>query len=255
MRYANAQNLSVLFECISKPRFLFRVLKRNCIGIDRRIYGTLPETSLEAIVPNSENLTLELNNAFDRTAGTSISLEELCCLLAIAKHLKPKRILEIGTWNGNTSLNLAANTDATIVTMDLPPDFRAEEDRVSLLYPKAKLNLTGRKELGRQFKGDRLGSRIHQVYGDSARIDWGQLEGPFGLIFIDGCHDYSYVQSDTKNALAHVENGGAICWHDYRMIADVSRVVDEVARNARDLQVYAIEETRLAVAFKTNPAV
>ena len=204
-------------------------------------------------MPNSERLTLEINNAFDRTAGTSISLEELCCLLAIAKYLKPKKF--DGTWNGNTALNLAANTDATIVTMDLPPDFSAEQDRASLLYPQVKLNLTGRKELGRQFKGDRSESRIHQVFGDSARIDWGQLEGPFGPIFIDGCHDYAYVQSDTKNALAHVENGGAICWHDYRMIADVSRVVDEVARNAHGLQVYAIEETRLAVAFKTDPAV
>ena len=55
------------------------------------------------------------------------------------------------------------------------------------------------------------------------------------------------MKRDTENALDHLEDRGALIWHDYGLIVDVSRVVDETARL---LPVYAISGTRLAIATK-----
>ena len=49
----------------------------------------------------------------------------------------------------------------------------------------------------------------------------------FGLVFVDGCHAYDFVHQDTANALRYLRPGGLIVWHDYGMLKDVSRVVDE----------------------------
>jgi predicted O-methyltransferase YrrM len=94
--------------------------------------------------------------------------------------------LEIGTYDGNTALLLAANVgaDGSVVTVDLPPEFTAKE-RDSLAYTDVELNLTPRHELARQYQLHPLASRIRQVYGDSATIDWSRLGGPFDFVFID----------------------------------------------------------------------
>jgi predicted O-methyltransferase YrrM len=239
---------------VQNPRFAFSLLRdgrsaRDQVFLEqfRWTFGDLPRVSLASIVPASRTFDLQLLRPFDRTRDTSITIEELCCLLAIAKDLAAKRVLEIGTWDGNTTLNLAANTDAEVVTVDLPPDFDSSSQGVAQPMPRIN-NMTPREALGRQLQNHPLKARIRQVFGDSARLDWNAFGPPFDLIFIDGCHDYSYVLSDTGNARAHLARGGAIVWHDYGIFRDVSRVVDMTARSS-GLRVHAIEGTRLAVGF------
>jgi predicted O-methyltransferase YrrM len=110
--------------------------------------------------------------------------------------------------------------------------------------PRVLDNFTGPASAAAQFRNTGYATKIRQVYGDSAAIDWADLGGPFDLIFIDGSHYYEYVKSDTRNALACLSAGGLVVWHDYGMIEDVSRAVDEVAS---DVSVVAIRGTRLAV--------
>jgi predicted O-methyltransferase YrrM len=244
---------------IRSPRTALRILERGFRHVDRVYdvqsswtFGTLPRLPFRTIFPQSASFDLQLVRAYDRQWGTSVTLEELCCLLLVAKSVHATNVLEIGTWDGNTAVNLAANTSGMVTTLDLPPDFVPDELKSTLFYPDIKPNLTDRAQLGRQFKDHPLTSRIRQVFGDSARLDWTILGPPFDLVFIDGCHHYPYVKSDTENARAHLRSGGAIAWHDYGMVADVSRLVDEVARTAEELSVYAIEATRLAVGIKTK---
>lgn len=169
---------------------------------------------------------------------------------AIARYRKASKALEIGTYDGNTALLLAANlaAEGDVVTVDLPPDFHME-NRNSLTYSDVELNLTQREQLGRQFQGHRLSTKIRQVYGDSAKLDWNTFGGPFDLVFIDGCHSEAYVQSDSRNAIKQLAPGGVIVWHDYGMIADVSNVVDQVAHENTAMRVYALEGTRLAIGL------
>jgi predicted O-methyltransferase YrrM len=247
-----------LMKAITSPRSSLAWVLRGHLVKDpvfaRQMYwytGTLPRVPLTQLLPSARDVDVVLPRAFDRTGGTSITVEEACHLAAIAKATGARKALEIGTFDGNTTLVLATNLgDAgQVVTVDLPPDFQAEQQD-GLALPGAELNLTPRGELGRQYRGHPYASRIRQVYGDSAKLDWGALGGPFDLIFIDGCHSESYVRSDSLNALGQLAPAGVIVWHDYGMIADVSRAVDRLAQEATGLRISAIEGTRLAVGLR-----
>jgi predicted O-methyltransferase YrrM len=244
-----------LVKAITSPRLSLSWLVRGHLARDgvfvSQTYwfrGALPRLSLAEILPQVEEVELVVPRAFDRKTGISATVEEACHLAAIARRTHPRKVLEIGTYDGNTALLLAANTTGSVVTVDLPPDFSLS-DQSTLAYADVELNLTHRSHLGRQYKSHELSRRIRQVYGDSAQIDWSALGGPFDLIFIDGCHAESYVRSDSRNALEHLAPGGVIVWHDYGMSGDVSRVVDEIAGSTPTMKIFAIEGTRLAVGL------
>ena len=248
-----------LMKAVTSPRstvswVLRGHLARDPVYVNHTYWftGTLPRVSLVDVMPRAGDLEIVLPRAFDRTSGktASISVEEACYLGAIAKCIKARRALEIGTYDGNTALVLAANLPANgeVVTVDLPPDFSIG-NQSALTYQDGEFNLTARDQLGRQYRGHQLSSRIRQVYGDSGALDWNALGGPFDIVFIDGCHTEAYVESDSQHALKHVAPGGAIVWHDYGMIPEVSRVVDRLAHDVADLKVYALEGTRLALGL------
>lgn len=211
--------------------------------------GGLPRVPLAGVLPGIEAVGVILPRAFDRKVGTSISADEACHLGAIARWIGARRILEIGTYDGNTAALLAANMpeDGLVVTVDLPADFDLTQ-QPGLVYAEGELNLTPRSELGRQLRNSG-GAKIKQVYGDSARIDWGALGGPFDLIFIDGAHTERYVRSDSENAFRELSRGGVLVWHDYGMIPAVARVVDQMARERNEMRLCALEGTRLAIAL------
>lgn len=210
------------------------------------VWGKLPRLELTEIIPGTETASVTILEAFNRVLGRNLEIEELADLLAIAKCTGAKRILEVGTFDGTTTLNLAANTaaDALVVTLDLPPDWDGE---LSLPTPKEFRNATAKRDVGRRFRDTPYEPKIRQVYGDSAKLDWSTLPGPFDLIFVDACHHYNYVLSDTQNALkyAHAQKG-LIIWHDYGYVKDVSDVVDETSAK---IKVQAIAGTRMAVGF------
>jgi len=207
-------------------------------------YGDLPRVNFKSISKDPKVNTLTLLNVFDRTDDLSIDILELTYLISLIKIYKAQNILEIGTWDGNTTLNIAANLDeqGKIVTVDLPPDSKGY---FSLETPDMLKNLTDRHQLGIQYKKTKFESKIKQVYGDSAAIDWKTLGGPFDLIFIDGCHAFNYVKSDTENALSVLREGGTMVWHDYGMIKDVGLYLDQLAKK---LNIVVLRGTRIALA-------
>jgi predicted O-methyltransferase YrrM len=207
-------------------------------------WNAIKPEALASIFPGISSTASEtsIHRPLDRIKGTSIELEELCALVIVARFLQPKRVLEIGTFNGNTTLNLAANTDAQIVTVDLPPGAS-----IALLKEGDVSNVRS-EERGAQFQGHPLASRIQQVFGDSGTMDWSKLGEPFDLIYLDGCHTATYVQSDTKNALRVLNPGGTLVWHDYTW-RTVSKVIDSYAKHG----VRVIQGTRFAVLQIKNP--
>lgn len=251
------KSLFALRKAVTSPRLTLSWIMRGHLAKDKVFVeqtcwytGMLPRVPLAKILPGMDEVDVVLPRAFDRNSGTSITVEEACNLAAIAKGVNAKKALEIGTYDGNTALVLAANLTAEgeVVTVDLPPDFGVEK-RASLTYSDIQLNLTERDQLGRQYRGHRLSPRIRQVYGDSAALDWSTLGGPFDLIFIDGCHSEAYVREDSRNALEHLAPRGAIVWHDYGAFPAVSAVVDRLAGEIKDMKIFALEGTRLAVAL------
>ena len=157
----------------------------------------------------------------------NISLVELSCINQLVKKYKPKIIFEFGTFDGRTTLNLAANAplNAKIYTLDLP----RKPTRTKYKLYKGKnavysdnTYIAGRA-VGKRFKNSKYSSKIFQLYGDSASFDYSDLFNTIDFVFIDGSHAYQYVKNDTEAAFKLLRKGkGVIVWHDYGNWPDVT---------------------------------
>ena len=188
-------------------------------------YGKVRRRPFKQVFPQCSVDEITLLRPLDRDPDTSITIVEATYICALARAIQPLNILEIGTFDGNTTLNLAINTsvNSRITTLDIGPSW----------------------EIGSQYKQSAHAGRVREVIGDSTRIDWSTLGGPFDMIFIDGGHSYTAARSDTTHALEHLTPQGLIVWHDYGSIRDVARAVDEFTDR---LEVSALEGTTLAAA-------
>ena len=175
-----------------------------------------------------------------------ISDFETWVLTAVAK--KAHRIFEFGTCTGKTTYLLARNAppDAHVTTLTLPPDQRqayvsgagdSREDRSAALEESAFTSFL--------YEGTTVASRIEQLYEDSKIFDETPYVDRCDLIFIDGAHAASYVESDTRKALRMVKPGGLIFWHDYRGPTRSPGVFRTLNKLARELPLRHIAKTSL----------
>ena len=211
-----------------------------------RQYGKIKRSRVSDFFPDIVNITeVQILNYFGFIPGTSIDVNELIILVSISKLFEVQNIIEIGTFNGNTALNLAYNLPSCnkIFTVDLPIDFDNNLPHIS----SNNSNVTDRKKVGFYFRDSEYNTKIKQVYENSYIMDWSIFKTNFDLIFIDGCHDYKYVKKDSENALKYIKNGGIIVWHDYGQIKGVSDAVDELRSK---LPLFSCRGTRLAIGIK-----
>ena len=128
------------------------------------------------------------------------------------------RIFEFGTCTGKTTWLLAANAPrATVVTLTLRPEDVATMQNAEGDEQRAIETATVESKFRSfYYQGTPEESRIIQIFGDSKKFD----ETPYlelcDLVFVDGSHARSYVESDSKKALRMVKPGGVVVWHDYR---------------------------------------
>jgi predicted O-methyltransferase YrrM len=71
--------------------------------------------------------------------------------------------------------------------------------------------------------GDRF--KHHQKTSDLAVDDF--KDNSLDFVFVDGLHTYEQTLADCRNYLPKVKPGGLICGHDYGVISDVTRAIDE----------------------------
>jgi predicted O-methyltransferase YrrM len=171
----------------------------------------------------------------EKTDG-NVNLAELGVIAKAAAGVEPgDLIVEIGTFDGRSTLNLAINSPAQceLFTLDLPPELpthsrlEAEERKyVEKPYPGARfVNDPGKQEPATR--------KIHQLLGDSFVFDWSRYCGKAGLVFVDGSHAYEYVLKDSESALKLVRNGGCILWHDYGVWKGVTKGLEELEQRAK----------------------
>ncbi len=207
--------------------------------------GTLQRVELRAIFPGIDMYVQEVvvRQPESRTIGWSLDLSELVHILSVVKFTNAKRVLEIGTFDGFTALNLAANIgrDGELSTVDLPQDKSAEL--------KAIPNAVASHVVGSKFRGQQEASQIRQLWVDSTKADWNSLCSVSDLILVDGCHDYAYVKADSAKAVKHVRPGGTVFWHDYGQSRGVTKAIDELSHR---YSIVAIKGTRLACFRKPS---
>lgn len=211
-------------------------------------FSKIPSVELGDLLPELKASSLDLALCrFSRSEG-NVSYGEILALCVVAAHLKAKRVFEIGTYNGWTTLQLALNTpeDANITTLDL----RKEDMRhVGLQLEKHDMKYIDKATIGDQYKNTRVEQKISQLYGDSATFDFSPFYDSIDLMFIDGSHHYEYVKRDSENALKMIRDGGVIVWHDLLVWQGVTDYLLELSKK---LKVFHIKDTSLVVYRKKS---
>lgn len=161
----------------------------------------------------------------------NVELLELLVLTRAVAQRAPCRLFEIGTFDGRTTLNLAANSpnEAKVFTLDLPAAPRSIPpglDPDDLRFARASASGT----LGRRFHGTVEAPKIVQLIGDSAAFDFTPYRGSADFVFVDGSHAYDYVVRDSLAALELAAADAIIFWHDYGTWPDVTRALNELAQ-------------------------
>jgi predicted O-methyltransferase YrrM len=202
----------------------------------------------EALAPGELGPKLESETLFLPAINVlgGISDRETWVLCAIAS--KSKLIFEFGTCTGKTTYLLARNApaDARVVTLTLAPEqapVYANAAGDSGRDRRAALEESAFTEFF--YSGTPVEGRITQLFGDSKAFDEGEYAGRCDMIFVDGSHAASYVESDSRKALRMVRPGGLIFWHDYRGPGRAPGVFKTLNRLSKELQLRHIEGTTL----------
>jgi predicted O-methyltransferase YrrM len=204
----------------------------------------LPSVSLRDIVPDETCFRILEPSGVDG----NVTLFELMIIVKLVCSRSPAVIFEIGTFDGRTTLNMAANSpeNTGIFTLDLPAEGL---DTHKLPLADSDRKFVDKKSSGGMFAGTEFGKRVTQLYGDSATFDFSRFHGAVDFIFIDGAHTYEYVLNDTERALKMLRAGkGIVLWHDYGGDMGTTYALNDLLEKDRRLaKLVRFEGTSLAM--------
>lgn len=186
----------------------------------------------------SENEVKIIKTMYPPIEIGSITLVDQITLLSLIELVNPKRILEIGTYQGYSTRLFVENSDAKeIITVDLPrfsSTVGNEVDYEKILhdgdynddYLRSVQNTTGAKYLN-ELDLAHL-QRVKLIKCDSTQLDFHEQVGTIEFAFIDGGHSYDIVKHDTINVISQIKSG-VVVWHDYAssIHSDVTRFIGE----------------------------
>ena len=131
-------------------------------------------------------------------SGSTAEMAALSCIVAA---LRPKRILEFGTFNGLSTWHLVTNApDAVVTTVDLPPEVSVAGSTDSGLQ----------KGKTREFLPPSSNLRVVEIDSRAWTPDVEDID----LCFIDAGHSYECARNDTEKALKVMSRRGVVVWHD-----------------------------------------
>lgn len=191
----------------------------------------------------SEKIEVRLSDFNGRDGN--VSTYEILVIGSLIQHHKPSVLLELGTFDGNTTLQMALNAPdhGVIHTLDLPSTPVRTKEPISNADLKYVLDT---EKNHRRYLGTSQESKIIQYFGDSTNFEFTKFtkKGPVDFIFIDAGHTYECVKSDTLNALKILAPKGVILWHDCHPFWNgVYTFLNEFAKN---LPIRRIADTNLA---------
>lgn len=127
---------------------------------------------------------------------------DIILLKSLSKKIPKCSYFEIGTWRGESVVNVS-ETAKECFTLNL-----SEKDILAEGLPQKYADLHG--ILSKERKN------ITHVFGNTLTYDFAALGKKFDLIFIDGNHNYKFVKNDTEKVFSHlVHKDSVVVWHDY----------------------------------------
>jgi len=151
----------------------------------------------------------------------SVKTHELIFLCQLVRSLRPSRILEFGTAEGRTTINLAlhAPAESEVVTVNAPP--------ASTFY---------------FYQGHPVRPRITEILADLTKHDWTPYEDAVDFVFCDACDSFQGVALETAIAFSMIRQGGTVLWHDYGSGEGRTQYLNGLGR---DLPLRNIQDTCL----------
>ena len=189
----------------------------------------------------SEPLFLPLG----RVRPGSAPLGDLAVLAALVRKKKPRRIFEIGTFEGLSTVVFIKNSDANtfVHTLDLPHDKEGIE-RTARSYEAH--SIAGPYVSGHLIDTFGVRQQTETLFGDSALFDFVPYQNKIDLFFVDGAHTEDYVISDSRHGFECLAAGGWMIWHD----CFTPQVMKAIKRIAHTTTVVQIRDTSLALAME-----
>jgi len=135
---------------------------------------------------------------------------DIALLMNLAEGIDNCRYFEIGTWRGESVVNVARKAKHC-TTFNL-----SDEEMRSMGMSEAYIGLTAffSKEI----------KNITHIRGNSLKYDFSSFNTKYDLIFIDGDHHYEMVKNDTKKVFGHlVHDDTVVVWHDYATNPETTR--------------------------------
>ncbi len=233
-----------ILELIKNPWLLNNVLSDDSvwnryISKKHQIDNGLPVLELHE-VSDSFSETLEYFAFLD---GSSLPTD-LALLKTLCKKFEKCKYFEIGTWRGESVINVAKNA-AECYTLNL-----SKSEMLSRGFDEKYTDLQDFFSKGKE--------NITHLKGDSLTFDFSSLNKKFDVIFIDGNHHYDYVKNDTEKIFKHlVHDNSIIVWHDYAYTPEKIRpeVLAAILDGTPDEQrkyLYHASNTLCAVFMKGN---
>lgn len=171
-------------------------LFKRQIRIDYKI-EKLPTIDLLDLFPNLEGKI----ECYSFLEGTSL-ITDILLLKKIASQFDSCKYLEIGSWRGESVVNISENA-AHCTTINLP-----KEEMRNMNLKKEFIDLHG-------FFSKNL-KNVSEIAHNSKTFNFDELDHDYNLIFIDGDHSYEGVLNDTKKTFnLRKDDKSIIVWHDY----------------------------------------
>jgi len=218
-----ARYLYAIFSCLylfiigfvfEKNRLFISIICSHFGYPEKRPRAMLPTVDLLDLLP--EDMPIHVREPVE--SDGNISLTEIAVISKLIKNHNPSQLFELGTFDGRTTLNMAANCsrNARVYTLDLP---REKASLTELPIAPGEEKYIEKEVSGSRYLGTDCEQKITQLYGDSATFDFSPFLDTMDFIFVDGAHSYEYVLNDSKQALKLLKGGkGLILWHDYDKI-------------------------------------
>jgi predicted O-methyltransferase YrrM len=187
---------------IKNPWLLNNVLADDAVWLqylekNYQLKSGLPVVDINQLSPNFA----ETLNCIAFLDGSSLPTD-FALLKSLSKRFKDCSYFEIGTWRGESVMNVAENCKECY-TLNL-----SKEEILSLGLNEKYADLHGFFSKGKE--------NIHHLTGNSLTYDFKSLNKKFDVVFIDGDHRYEYVKSDTENVFKHLlHDQSIVVWHDY----------------------------------------
>lgn len=199
-----------------------------------------------------------MNLSFDSIEFTSgnISFFEMVALVTLVNQFKPKLLMEFGTFDGRTTLNLAINSIypdqfGKVITVDLSPD-KTIETKFPLADgvhdPNNELGFIGKKhKLFDNYNRVPI-AEIKQLWMDTAQVSTSLYRDKVDFLFIDASHSYENCLNDSITGFEIVKHGGIIAWHDYNGWPGVTRAVNDCSESMNHMKFCWLHDTSIVVA-------